>query len=267
MSDRFELTAPDGTTIAYADHGGTGPATLLVHGITECDESWRPVIDRLVSDRHVLSMDLRGHGASGLASDYGLDAMAGDVMAVLTATGTLGSAHLVGHSLGGMVVTAVGAAAPVGSIVNVDQSLKLGSFKAQLGEFEAMLRDPATFPAVMEGLFALLAGEMIAPDAIARVNELREPKQDVVLGVWDLVFSLGEAELNGIVEGALAGYAGNDIRYLSLFGVDPEPGYHEWLSGFITDATTEVWADHGHYPHLVATDRFVERLRTFWAGT
>ena len=147
MTERFELRAGDGTTIAYADHGGDGPPTLLVHGITECDETWRPVIDRLTSDRHVFSMDLRGHGASGLAGDYGLDAMAGDVVAVLEATGTLGTAHLVGHSLGGMVVTAVGAAAPVASIVDVDQSLKLGSFKAQLGEFEPMLRDPATFPA------------------------------------------------------------------------------------------------------------------------
>ncbi|MEM9466847.1 MAG: alpha/beta hydrolase [Actinomycetota bacterium] len=266
MTERHTIDAT-GTTIAYADHGGDGPATLLVHGITECDESWRPVIDRLTEDRHVYTMDLRGHGASGLGPSYDLEAMAGDVIGVLQATDTLGSAHLVGHSLGGMVVTAVGSAAPTASIVNVDQSLKLGSFKAQLGEFEAMLRDPATFPAVIEGLFALLGGEMIDPAEMARVNDLRSPTQEVVLGVWDLVFALSEDEINEIIETALAAYAGNAVPYLTLFGVEPEAGYHDWLRGFIADATTEVWADHGHYPHLVDPDRFVTRLRDFWATT
>ena len=264
MTERDTLTAPDGTTIAYADHGGDGPATLLVHGITECDEVWRPVIDRLVTDRHLYSMDLRGHGASGLAETYDLEAMAGDVVAVMDALGVLGSCHVVGHSLGGMVVTAVGAAAPVASIVNVDQSLKLGSFKAQLADFEGMLRDPDTFPAVIEGLFALLGGETIDPTEMARVNALRAPNQDVVLGVWELVFSLPEDEINAVVEAALAGYAGNDTPYLSLFGVEPEPGYHEWLAGFVAGAETEVWDGLGHYPHLVDPDRFVGRLRAFW---
>ncbi|MEO0492205.1 MAG: alpha/beta fold hydrolase [Actinomycetota bacterium] len=265
MTERHTVTAGDGTTIAYADHGGEGPPTLLVHGITERAEAWAPIVDRLVDDHRVYTMDLRGHGASGLALDYGLEAMAGDVVAVMETLGILGECRLVGHSLGGMVVTAVGAVAPVASIVNVDQSLKLGSFKAQLADFESMLRDPETFPAVIEGLFALLGGEKIDPAEMARVNALRGPKQDVVLGVWELVFSLPEDEINAVVEAALAGYAGNDTPYFTLFGVDPEPGYHEWLNGFVANATTEVWAGHGHYPHLVDPDHFVERLRAFWA--
>ncbi len=264
MTQRFDLTAADGTTIAYADHGGDGPPTLLVHGITECDESWRPVLDRLTDDRRVFTMDLRGHGASGLAESYDLESMAGDVVAVMDTLGVLGHCHLVGHSLGGMVVTAVGAAVPAPSIVNVDQSLRLGSFKAQLANFEGMLRDPETFPQIIEGLFALLAGTMIDPAAMDRVNALRAPNQDVVLGVWDLVFSLPEDEINAVVEAALAGYAGNATPYLTVFGVEPEPGYHDWLSGFVSGANTEVWADHGHYPHLVDPDRFVDRLRAFW---
>ena len=263
MTERHQLDVA-GTTIAYADHGGDGPPTLLVHGITECDEVWRPIIDRLIPDRRVYTMDLRGHGASGPGPGYDLESMAGDVVAVLQATGTLGDAHLVGHSLGGMVVSAVGAGAPTASIVNVDQSLKLGSFKEQLGGFESMLRDPATFPSVIDGLFAHLGGETIDPEEMARVNALRAPKQDVVLSVWDLVFSLSEDEINAIIEAALAAYAGNDVPYLTLFGVEPEPGYHDWLSGFITNATTEAWPGDGHYPHLVDPDRFVARLQEFW---
>ncbi len=264
MTKRHLLTTPDGTTLAYADHGGDGEPVLLVHGITECDETWRPVIDRLATSHHVFTMDLRGHGASGPADDYSLESMAGDVIAVLTATETLGSAHLVGHSLGGMVVSAVAAGAPVASAVNVDQSLKLGSFKEQLGGFESMLRDPETFLSVIEGLFALLAGGRIDPTEMARVDAMREPKQDVVLGVWGLLFSLEEPQINAIIEAALGAFVDKEVPYLTLFGVEPEPGYHDWLSGFVGGAVTEVWADHGHYPHLVDPDRFVERLRAFW---
>lgn len=264
MTKHHTITAAGGTAVAWTDHGGEGPPTLLIHGITECSEVWQPIIDRLTVDRRVLTMDLRGHGASGSATTYDLAAMAGDVVAVMDSHGVLGECHLVGHSLGGMVVTATGAAVPVASIVNVDQSLKLGSFKAQLADFEAMLRDPETFPTVIEGLFAVLGGDMIEPDEMARVNDLRRPDRGVVLGVWELVFSLPEHEINAVVEAALAGFAGNHTPYLTIFGDDPEPGYHPWLTGFVTNASTEVWAGHGHYPHLVDPDRFVTRLRSFW---
>lgn len=265
MTEHHQIDAA-GTSIAYTDHGGEGPPTLLIHGITECQEVWAPIVERL-TDRHVFTMDLRGHGASGPSGAYDLESMAGDVVAVLQATDTLGSMHLVGHSLGGMVVSAVGAGAPVASIVNVDQSLRLGTFKAQLTDFEVMLRDPLSFPDVIDGLFAMLGGETIDPAEMARVNALRDPKQAVVLGVWDLIFSLSEDDINAIIEAALAAYAGNPVPYLTVFGVEPEAGYHEWLAGFITNAVTEVWDGQGHYPHLVDPDRFVARLRDFWAQT
>ncbi len=256
--------AADGTAINFTDHGGDGASVLLVHGITESSGCWDPITDRLNTSHRVITMDLRGHGASGTADEYGLEAMAGDVVAVADHLGVLGQVHLVGHSLGGAVVSAVGGAAPVASIVNVDQSLQLGAFKAQLADVEAMLRDSESFPAVIDGLFAQLAGPKISAEAMGRVNELRRPDQDVVLGVWDLMFTMSESEINDVVESALGGYAGASVPYLSIFGEDPGPQYQPWLSSFITGAQVELWAEHGHYPHLVDPDRFVDRIRTFW---
>ena len=256
--------ASDGTSINYVDHGGEGSPVLLVHGITESGASWDPIVERLRKSNRVITMDLRGHGASGTADRYDLEAMAGDVAAVVTALDIAGAVHLVGHSLGGAVVSAAGAALPVASVVDVDQSLQLGSFKAQLGEVEAMLRDPATFGAVIDGMFAQMAGELIDADAMERVHNLRRPDQTVVLGVWEVLFTMSEAEVNGVVDAALAAYAGRDVPYLALFGIDPGPDYAGWLAGHIAGAVTEVWADHGHYPHLVDPDKFVARLRTFW---
>ena len=257
------LTTADGTTIAYTDHGGDGPPTLLVHGITESAASWDPIVP-LLSDRRVITMDLRGHGASGAAERYDLEAMAGDVVAVMAELDVLGVTHVVGHSLGGIVVSAVGAAAPVASVVNVDQPLALDGFKAQLAPIEAMLTDPATFGAAIEAIFADMAGDILSTEERDRINGLRRPDQSVVLGVWELVFTMSEAELAEVVSAALAGYAGVDVPYLSLHGIDPGAEYGDWLAGYIAGCEFEVWPDHGHYPHLVDPDRFVARLRDFW---
>lgn len=224
---------------------------------------WDPIVERL-GDHRVVTLDLRGHGASGMADRYDLEAMAGDVIAVLDTLGLLGSAHLVGHSLGGAVVSTVGSAVPVASIVNVDQSLQLGGFKAQLADIEHQLKDPASFPAVIDGLFDQLAGTMLSPEQRARIDGIRRADQDVVLGVWDLMFTMSADEIADVVDQALAGYAGKDVRYLSLFGVDPGPDYAGWLGNAIAEAQVEVWPEHGHYPHLVDPDRFTDRLRTFW---
>jgi len=255
----------DTRTIRATELVDTVPV-LLVHGITENSTAWDPIVERLGADHRVITMDLRGHGASGKAEQYDLEAMAGDVVAVIQALDLFGTVHLVGHSLGGAVVSAVGAAAPVASVVNVDQSLQLGALKAQLADAEAMLRDSATFNAVIDGLFVELAGTKISADAMGRVNALRQPDQDVVLGVWELMFTMTEAEINNVVEGALAGYADKSVPYLSLFGVDPGDGYESWLSGFISGVAVETWHDHGHYPHLVDPDRFTDRLRSFWGS-
>ena len=165
-----------------------------------------------------------------------------------------------------MALTKNGAALDVASVVNVDQSLQLGSFKEGLTPAEGMLRDPATFEAVIDGLFEQMRGPLLSASEMDRVNAARQPKQDVVLGVWDLIFSMSADEITGVVEEALGGYAARPTPYLSLFGIDPGDDYAPWLQSFIAGAKVELWDDHGHYPHLVDPERFVQRLTEFWAN-
>ncbi len=265
--DMSETTTPDGTTI-YWDEAGKSVndddgAVLLVHGITENSLFWKPVADLLSPSGRVVWLDLRGHGKSGDADNYDMASMASDVAAVAAAAG-LDRPHLVGHSLGGIVVSAAGAAMPVRSVTNVDQSLQLGAFKAMLSEVEGMLRDADSFPVVMAGLFEQLSGEKLSEEKKAEMASMRRPHQDMVLGVWDMIFNGSEDEIGATVEAAMAGYAKNAVPYLSLHGADPGPDYADWLSAMIPGAVTELWEDYGHYPHLVDPDRFVQRLLTFW---
>ncbi len=255
-------TASDGTEIHW-DELGSGSPLVLVHGITESRASWDPVATDLAADHRVIRLDLRGHGASGTADRYDLEAMALDVVAVMTDADALG-APLLGHSLGGAVVTAVGATGAAGAVVCVDQSLQLGAFRDGLLAVEGMLRDPEAFPAVIGGLFEGFRGAL-DDDEWARLDAARRADQSVVLGVWDAVLTSTPAELDAVVEGALAGYATTNTPYLSIFGTDPGPDEQAFLDRMIPGAVLESADGVGHYPHLVDVAGFTARVRAFLA--
>lgn len=263
MSHDQMTTAPDGTTIAWS-MSGSGSPVILVHGITENASSFGSITDRLAEQHQVVSLDLRGHGESGLADSYDLASMAGDVLTVIAAAG-VSRPHLVGHSLGGAVVSAVGAAADVASIVNIDQSLQLGSFKDLLAPAEPMLRDPDQYHLVINGMFEAMMGDKLSADEAQRINGLRNPQQDVILGVWELILTQPLAEIEATLDAALGGFSGRSVPYLSLFGIDPGTEYAGWLTSNIDGAMVELWADHGHYPHLVDPERFMNTVEGFWA--
>ncbi|MGH9135359.1 MAG: alpha/beta fold hydrolase [Ilumatobacteraceae bacterium] len=260
----------DGVTIDYSTVGSGAPV-VLVHGITESRAAWDPIVPPLADAGYrVISVDLRGHGASSMARRYDLGSMAADVAAVVEAVdadeGASGDAGdgsrplLIGHSLGGAVVSAAAAAMPVRGVINVDQSLALAGFKEGLGQIEPMLRgSPEAFAMAMAAIFDQLVGPLAPPER-ARIEALRQPRQAVVLGIWDLVLTASADELDAQVA-ALAGA----IRapYLSLHGVDPGDHYAAWLGERIASATVEVWPGQGHYPHLVDPVRFVSRVLAF----
>jgi pimeloyl-ACP methyl ester carboxylesterase len=262
MTHQHTAIAADGTSIAWST-AGSGEPVVLVHGITESASSFDPITRRLESTNEVITLDLRGHGESGRADAYDLGAMAGDVAAVIAAAG-VARPHLVGHSLGGAVVTAAGSVLDVASVVDIDQSLRLDSFKAQLMPAEAMLRDPDQYQLVVDAMFEMMMGTKLAAAEAARVNALRHADHEVVLGVWELLLTESVDQIAATVDEALGGYSGRHVPYLALFGLDPGAGYANWLRERITDSTVEYWADHGHYPHLVDPDRFVERLHAVW---
>lgn len=183
--------------------------------------------------------------------------------AVLDAAGVGADVHLVGHSLGGLVVATVAAGRPVASVTVVDQPLRLGGFRDQVGWFEDQPRDPAAFPAVMAAVFEFGLGPRLDPGARERLTTLRRPDQRVVLGVWSFLLEAPPAEIDAAIDGAIIG---GRARHLSLFGTDPGPDYAPWLAERVPGAVVEVWDDHGHYPHLVDPDRFTARLQAHWTA-
>jgi pimeloyl-ACP methyl ester carboxylesterase len=81
--------------------GGSGPALLLLHGITNSSQTWEHVAPRLAERFTLIAPDLLGHGDSATPrGDYSLGAHASGARDVLTALG-IDRVTVVGHSLGG----------------------------------------------------------------------------------------------------------------------------------------------------------------------
>jgi pimeloyl-ACP methyl ester carboxylesterase len=92
----------DGCRLAY-DLRGAGPPVLFVQGVGVHGDGWRPQTDALADRFACLSFDNRGVGRSRpAAGPISVERMAADARAVMDAAGW-DSAHVVGHSLGGLV--------------------------------------------------------------------------------------------------------------------------------------------------------------------
>ncbi len=85
---------------------GAGEPVVLVGGLSSTVETWGPLADRLAERYRVIRPDNRGSGRTRVEPDDGdrsMPAFAGDVRRLLDALG-LDRVHLVGASMGGMIV-------------------------------------------------------------------------------------------------------------------------------------------------------------------
>jgi pimeloyl-ACP methyl ester carboxylesterase len=237
------------------DIQGDGPLLVLVHGITENRHSWDPITPTLAATHRVLRVDLRGHGESPMADSYDVASLAADIAPLVDEPPLL-----VGHSLGGTVVTAYAAQFETRAVVNIDQTLNLAPMQAGLVQQAELLRGEA-FPLVMDALFTSLRGQ-VDDAGWARLSELRRYDQQVVLGIWGIMLDTTADELDAAVAAMTTGIT---APYLELNGFDLGPDYPAWIAERIPGAIVETWDGVGHYPQLVRPEAFLERFAAFEA--
>lgn len=98
---------------------GAGPPLIMVHGIGARRQGWSRIVHALRDRFQCISYDLRGHGDSPLPEGkFGLDELVADLEALREKLG-IEAAHIIGHSLGGMIGPAYARAFP-------DRVLSLG---------------------------------------------------------------------------------------------------------------------------------------------
>lgn len=90
-------------TPIHFKRSGKGPFVVLLHGFTESLEIWNEFTQMLEDEFSVLSVDLPGHGRSGLMDEvHTMEAMADAVVAVADYAGAE-NFIICGHSMGGYV--------------------------------------------------------------------------------------------------------------------------------------------------------------------
>lgn len=102
---------------------GGGPPLVILHGLLGSLDNWVPVAQKLAAHFHVFLPDLRNHGHSPHADDFGYEVMAEDVRGFLRERG-IHATHLLGHSMGAKVAMGFAQLHPVAvrQLVVVDMS-------------------------------------------------------------------------------------------------------------------------------------------------
>jgi 2-succinyl-6-hydroxy-2,4-cyclohexadiene-1-carboxylate synthase len=108
----LELAGPDVNIREYSSGGDR--AVVLLHGYTASLQWWEAVAPALAQGTRVIAIDLVGHGGSEAPRDRAAYSADGQATAVHHALDALGVRHaaIIGHSMGGLVATALAESAP-----------------------------------------------------------------------------------------------------------------------------------------------------------
>ncbi len=100
---KYEFVETGFGTLRYARRGEAGDALILLHGFGGDLDNWLFNIDALAAKATVYALDLPGHGQSVKKLEKpGLAAMTAALASFMDKL-DIGSAHLVGHSMGGAI--------------------------------------------------------------------------------------------------------------------------------------------------------------------
>lgn len=191
------VASSDGVMIHYSVQGSGSPALVFVHG-WGCDRGyWVNQVNHFADQYLVVSIDLAGHGASGLNREqWTIQAFGEDVEAVVKKL-ELENAVLVGHSMGGPinVEAAVRLPGKVIGLVGADnfQSFTWDITDEQIEGYLAPFRENFAEAANkwVRTMFPATADSILV-DKIAA--DLASGPPEVGIGILDNMLRLNQAE-------------------------------------------------------------------------
>lgn len=169
----------NGVDIAY-DDTGSGAPLVLIHGFGDCAAAWEPFTAEFAKHYRVISMELRGHGASGgFDGPFLFEASAGDLLALLDHLG-LERVRALGISAGGMTLLHAAVRKPG----RIEAMAVIGAahyFPEQARE--VMRGVPENVPAEVRASFEQCAsrGPTQAAGLLQRFHELKDNHEDIEL--------------------------------------------------------------------------------------
>jgi pimeloyl-ACP methyl ester carboxylesterase len=126
MAPLFAATLAAQTPVALKfTELGHGPTVVFVHGLGGARMQWMPTVRKLITDHHVVLVDLPGHGESPMPDAFSFAACAAALDQVL-AKQQGDSTVVVGHGLGGAIALMEAGAHPgrMRGLIMIDATLK-----------------------------------------------------------------------------------------------------------------------------------------------
>jgi len=243
------------------------PPLVLVHGLTFDRTTWRPALAALEEvdpGRRVLSLDLPGHGESPARDSYRMEETVERVHAAVEEAGLVAPV-VVGHSLGAIVATVYAMEHPVSGVVNVDQSLEIEPFAAQLQAIAPLLEGPA-FDQVWERFWASMEIDVLPDEGQAVVRAAARPRGELVRGYWADVIERPDQIAAWAREGQ-ALLRARRTPYELVVG-RPTGDERAWFARELPQATVTQMPGSGHFPQLADPQAFAARLAATaaWRG-
>jgi pimeloyl-ACP methyl ester carboxylesterase len=185
----------DGLRIAYEAAGTGDPPVMLLHGIFGNRGYFAGQQRHLAGRHHVISVDLRAHGESGVPPAASVEDFEKDVIGVLEHSGA-GPAVLCGHSILGAVALAVAARRPelVRGLVMLDGVVFFPDETRRLA-LERLL--PALqgdhWMEALRGYLGRLVDPAPAEVATRVIADIEKARREIALSFFDSTFGAGFA--------------------------------------------------------------------------
>lgn len=245
----------------FIETSGEGPDVVLVHGLGGATPFYDPLVTELAADFRFIRYDFNGHGRSPLAGELSLETLAEDLAEVIKTQTISGKAHVIGHSMGTLVVQQLAATHP--ELVN--SIALLGPVRAQAEQAKAGTRARADL--VREQGMSAVADAIslgATSDQAAKHNPLLRPL------VRELLLSQNAESYAQACE-ALAAAGNPDLadiqtRVLLITGdedaVSP-PSLNEAMAAELKNAQRHTITGIGHWTALEAPDLVADYVTTF----
>lgn len=257
----------------YYELTGTGAPILLIQGVGVTGEGWRPQVKGLAGEFQMLTFDNRGIGRSQpCTGKITIEVMADDARALMDEAGWQ-SAHVIGHSMGGVIAQQLAldcpqrvrslslwctfgrgkdAARPTPWVIWMSLRTRVGSRPMRRRAFLEMLFSENYLRSSNLGQLAEQVGRIVGRDLADSPPILM--KQVQALGRHNILSELGRL---------------GDIPTLVVSARhDPiaKPEYGRALAAAIPGARYEEWPDAAHGVTIQEPDAVNRRLKEFWSG-
>ena len=246
------INSTDNIPIAYETQGFGKPAIVFVHGWS-CDKSyWKNQVHAFSQKYEVITLDLAGHGESGIErDDWTIESFGGDVSKVIEKLGVT-DAILIGHSMGGDVVVAAAQRLPgrIKGLIWVDTYKELGKYRTveQSESFIAPFRN--AFKEKTNSFVRSMFPPGANPSLVNKIaNDMSSAPPDIAIGALRSAITYDRK-----VTVAL------DALDLPVIAINPDRPITDSVSMKKYGVQTIIMHDVGHFPMLEKPNEFNKML-------